>query len=145
MPGFRSYTESVTVSTEGNNDIIDISPHIAAAVARSGVRTGVVFVSVPHTTCALTSMEFEPGAIADLKRFLDEWVPSSRRYRHNELNHDTNGHAHLRAALLGPSIHLPVSGGKPVLGTWQTPVMVDFDDRPRRRKLTTTVLGSTLD
>lgn len=143
MGQFKTYRETVTVSTKGNNDIIDVSGQISSAVERSGISEGVVAVSVPHTTCGLTAMEFEPGTVADLKEFLDSWIPAGRRYHHNILNHDTNGHSHLRSSLLGPSIDLPVDEGRLVVGTWQTPVLVDCDDTPRSRRLVITVLGTT--
>lgn len=142
MGRFKTYRETITISTKGDNDIIDVSSQIASAVERSGILEGVATVSVPHTTCAVTAMEFEPGAVDDLKTFLDSWVPAGRQYRHNVLNHDTNGHSHLRASLLGPSVQVPVDRGGLVLGTWQTPVLIDCDDRPRRRLLVVTVLGT---
>jgi secondary thiamine-phosphate synthase enzyme len=143
MGQFKTYSETITVSTKGNNDIIDVSAQIAAVVEKSAVREGVACVSVPHTTCAITAMEFEPGTIADLKEFLDAWVPADGRYRHNIVNHDTNGHSHLRSSLLGPSMQLPVSNAGLLLGTWQTPVLIDCDDRPRRRQIVVTILGTT--
>ncbi len=141
MQQIKTYRETFSVPTKGNNDIIDISRQIASALKNSGVTEGIATVYVPHTTCAVTAMEFEPGTVADIKAFLDEWVPVSRKYQHNVVNHDTNGHAHLRASLLGPSIHIPVHDSSLILGTWQTPVLIDCDDRPRTRQLVVTVLG----
>jgi len=135
------YNRTISLSTSGKNDLIDITDHLEAAIRESGIRNGLVAAFVPHTTCALTTMELEPGTSKDLKEFLERWVPENARYHHNVLNHDTNGHAHLRASLLGPSLTLPVSGGKLVLGTWQTPVLIDCDDRPRTRKLIVTIVG----
>lgn len=143
MGELRTYTETISIPTKGDNDIVDISEHISSVIQNSAVEQGIVSVSVPHTTCALTAMELEPGTEADLREFLEAWVPANGRYHHNLVNHDTNGHAHLRASLLGPSLQLPIAKGRLVLGTWQTPVLIDCDDRPRQRQLVVTVIGAT--
>ena len=102
-------------------------------VAQAGVETGVVSVFVPGSTAAVTLMEYEPGGVHDLRAALDRLVPARGDYQHNRLNHDTNSHAHIRAAIVGPSETIPVSGGRLETGTWQQVVLVDFDDRPRER------------
>ena len=102
-------------------------------VRESGVEDGLVSVFVRGSTAAVTTMEYEPGGVHDLRATLDRLIPADGSYRHNELNHDTNSHAHIRAALVGPSTTLPLSGGRLALGTWQQLVLVDFDDRPRDR------------
>ena len=101
---------------------------------------GVALVST-GSTAALTTMEYEPGGVADLRALLDELVPADRPWEHNERNADTNGHSHVRAALLGPSLSVPFVSGKLVLGTWQQIVLVDFDTRPRRREVVAQIMG----
>jgi secondary thiamine-phosphate synthase enzyme len=129
------------LSTAGHGAIVDITDGVRAVVARSGVRTGVVVVFVTGSTAAITTMEFEPGGVADLQALLQRLVPVEGRYEHNVRNQDTNAHAHLRASLLGPSESVPLVGGELVLGTWQQLVLCDFDDRPRERAVTVQVLG----
>lgn len=137
-----TYQKEVTLETQGNTDVIPIGDMADAAVGESGVSDGVLSLFVAHSTCALTAMEFEPGAVEDLTGLIERLAPRRGDYEHNRRNHDTNGHAHLAAALLGPALAIPVEGGKLRLGTWQTPVLIDFDDRPRRRVLTLTVTGA---
>lgn len=129
------------ISTSGKDDIIDLSAHCTDAIHSSEVHEGVLIVFTSHSTCAVTTMEFEPGAVQDLKDWLGSNVPAAGRYQHNILNHDTNGHAHLRCAILGPSISIPICDGAPSLGTWQTPVLIDCDDRPRVRDVILQVIG----
>ena len=105
----------------------------------SGVEDGTVSVFVPGSTAAVTALEYEPGGVHDLRATLDRLVPREGDYEHNRLNHDTNSHAHIRAAIVGPSETLPVEGGRVVRGTWQQVVLVDFDDRPRQRIVIVTV------
>lgn len=129
------------LSTAGNGDVADITEGVAAVVRQSGVQTGVAVVFAPGATVGVTTMEYEPGSVADLRELLDQLVPGSAGEQHNARNHDTNGHAHLRAALVGPSESIPVVGGALGLGTWQQIVLVDFDDRPRERQVTVQVLS----
>lgn len=136
------FRKTITLRTSGQNDIVDITAHLQAAIEESGIADGVISAFVPHTTCGLTAMELEPGTEKDLKEFLEGWIPRDAPYHHNRTDYDKNGHAHLRASLLGPSITIPVADGKLLLGTWQTPVLVDCDDRPRSRQLVVTVMGS---
>lgn len=131
---------TISLKSKGNNDVIDLTDEVFAAVKESGVRDGVVVVFVPGSTAAITTVEYERGMIADLKRFLDEEIPEDRAYAHNH-GGDSNGHAHVRAALLGPSVSIPVSEGELTLGTWQQVVLVDCDDRPRSRKVLVQVVG----
>lgn len=105
------------------------------------VDRGVAVVFVTGSTAALTTMEFEPGGVADLQALLERLIPAAGGYEHNLRNHDSNAHAHLRAALIGPSESIPIVGGKLVLGAWQQVVLVDFDDRPRSRSVTVHVLS----
>jgi secondary thiamine-phosphate synthase enzyme len=124
------------LSTQGNTDIVDITEGVVAVLRTSGVELGTVVAFVTGSTAALTTMEYEAGGVADLRSLLAELAPADRAWEHNERNHDTNAHAHLRAALVGPSESIPVVRGQLVLGTWQQLVLVDFDDRPRDRVVT---------
>jgi secondary thiamine-phosphate synthase enzyme len=126
-------TTEIRLSTQGDGDTIDITRSLASAVAEAGVAEGQVSAFVRGSTAAITTMEFEPGGVHDLKALLDRLVPATGDYEHNRLNHDTNSHAHQRASLVGPSELVPVQDGRLALGTWQQVVLLDFDDRPRER------------
>lgn len=134
-------TESISLSTRGNIDILDITDQIANALSKSGLTSGAATVFCPSSTSALTTIEFEGGALSDLRRLFDEIVPVNREYAHNERWHDGNGHSHVRAALLGPSITIPFVDRQLTLGTWQQVIYVDFDNRPRQRKLIVQLIG----
>ncbi len=121
------------VSSQGFTDIIDITEEIREVAARRKVTDGIVHVFVEGSTAAISTIEFEPGAVRDLKEALDRIAPMDGRYHHNEAWGDGNGYAHLRAALMKPSLSIPIAGGKLRLGTWQQVVLLDFDNRPRRR------------
>jgi secondary thiamine-phosphate synthase enzyme len=129
------------VSTGGDGEVVDLTEGVAAVVRQSGVETGVAVVFAPGATTGVTTIEFEPGAVADLRALLDRLIPREAGGEHNARNHDTNGHAHLRAAVVGPSESVPIVGGRLTLGTWQQIVLVDFDDRPREREVVVTVLS----
>ena len=135
------FASQVQLSTEGDGDTIDITAALQTAVEEVGIEQGVVSVFVPGSTAAITTMEFEPGGVHDLRSALGRLVPAEGDYEHNRLNHDTNSHAHIRAAIVGPSETVPVRDGRVELGTWQQVVLIDFDDRPRRRSVTVQVLG----
>ncbi len=122
-----------SVSTRGFTDILDITAKVKELAAGSGAGDGVVHVFVAGSTAALSTIEFEPGAVRDLKEALERIAPMDAAYHHNEAWHDGNGYAHLRAALMKPSLSVPMEGGRLVLGTWQQLVLLDFDNRPRRR------------
>ena len=134
-------TSSISLSTQGNADIRDITDQLANAVATSGLTAGTVTVFCPSSTSALTTIEFEGGALSDLRRLFEEIVPLNREYAHNERWHDGNGHSHVRAALLGPSITIPFVDGQLTLGTWEQVIYIDFDNRPRQRKLIVQLMG----
>ena len=134
-------TQSITLQTRGDADIHDITGQVAAAVAGTGLVDGVVTVFCPSATSAVTTIEYESGCVSDLRRLFDEIVDPGRHYAHNARWGDGNGHSHVRAALLGPSLTVPFSGGRLTLGTWQQIVYVDFDNRPRRRELVAQVMG----
>ena len=121
------------LSTAGDGDISDLTDGVAGVVRHSGVREGVATVFGVGSTLAVSTMEFEPGGVQDLQEALERLLPAQGDYAHNRLNHDTNSHAHMRAAIIGPSESIPVVGGRLALGTWQQVVLLDFDDRPRDR------------
>lgn len=127
------------VDTPGNGHVVDITQGVARVVEAAGVDRGVVTAFATGSTAAITTMEYERGGVADLQALLDRLVPARVEYEHNRLNHDTNAHAHLRAAIIGPSETVPIVDGRLVLGTWQQLVLIDFDDRPRSRSVTVQV------
>ena len=131
------------MSTPGDGAIVDLTEGVRSIVRRSQVEAGVAVVFAVGSTVAVTTMEHEPGGVADLQALLDRLVPRSADpdYVHNVRNHDTNAHAHLRAAVIGPSESVPVVRGEIGLGTWQQVVLVDFDDRPRDRVVSVSVLS----
>jgi len=121
------------MQTAGDGAVVDLTEGVRSIVARSGVDAGLAAVFAVGATVGVTTIEYEPGAVADLQALLDRLIPAAGEYEHNALNHDTNAHSHLRAALIGPSETIPVVGGELGLGTWQQVVLLDFDDRPRER------------
>ena len=135
------FQENLTVSTRGHGDMHDLTEQVAAAVARSKVRAGVVHVFNVGSTAAVGVIEFEPGLRKDLPAVLDRLMPPSRDYGHEQTWHDGNGHSHLQATLLGQSLTVPVGGGKLLLGTWQQVFHLECDIRARRREVVVTVLG----
>ena len=119
--------------TEGNGHIVDLTDGGSRIVQGASAERGIVTVFARGSTVAVTTMEYEPGGVHDLTALLERLVPSDAAYDHNRLNHDTNAHAHLRAAVIGPSETIPFVDRQLALGTWQQVVLVDFDDRPRQR------------
>jgi secondary thiamine-phosphate synthase enzyme len=134
-------TTSISLNTQGNADIRDITDQLANAISKSGLASGTATIFCPSSTSGLTTIEYEGGALSDLRRFFDEIIPTNREYAHNERWHDGNGHSHVRAALLGPSLTIPFVEGQLTLGTWQQVIYVDFDNRPRQRKLVLQLIG----
>jgi secondary thiamine-phosphate synthase enzyme len=128
------------MDTPGNGHIVDITPGVLSVIRTTGVERGIVNVFVTGSTAAITTMEYEPGGISDLQALLDRLISPGGDYEHNRLNRDTNAHAHLRAAVIGPSESVPLVDGRLVLGTWQQLVLLDFDDRPRTRTVTVQVI-----
>ena len=129
------------LETPGNGHIVDITEGVARIVSTAGVERGVVTVFAGGSTVAVTTMEHEPGGVQDLQALLERLIPAASDYEHNRLNHDTNAHAHLRAAVIGPSETVPVVDGRLTLGTWQQLVLIDFDNRPRTRTVTVQVVS----
>ena len=137
----KVHTGQLRFSTEGDGDVIDLTDGVRSVLESSGVVNGVVSVFVPGSTAAVTAMEHEPGGVTDLRATLERLIPAQGDYEHNRLNNDTNSHAHIRAAIVGPSETVPVRDGRLDLGTWQQLVLVDFDDRPRQRTVVVQVIG----
>jgi secondary thiamine-phosphate synthase enzyme len=135
------HSGELRLSTQGDADVIDITEGIQRIVHAAGIGEGLASAFVRGSTAGITTMEHEPGGIADLRALLDRLIPVEGDYEHNRLNRDTNSHAHQRASLIGPSEAIPVSGGRLALGTWQQVVLVDFDDRPRERTVVVQVLS----
>jgi len=129
------------ISTRGRCDVLDITAQVARIVASSGIQTGIVNVSGVGSTLGITTLEFEPGCVADLRRALEKIAPSNTDYAHNARWGDENGYSHLRSALMGTAKSYPVAGGKIGIGTWQQIVLCDFDERPRERTVIVTVIG----
>jgi secondary thiamine-phosphate synthase enzyme len=129
--------------TRGNGHILDVTADVQAAIRESGVVTGQATLMVVGSTAALTTLEYEPGLVEhDLVAALERIAPEAGRYAHEETWHDDNGHSHVRAALIGPTLALPVIDGHVPLGTWQQVVLVDLDTRPRERDIILTVMGA---
>ena len=135
--------ESLTLelSTRGNSDIQDITSGVANALSKTDLKNGIVTVFCPSSTSALTTIEFESGCVSDLKRLFDEIIKPDRHYSHNARWGDGNGHSHVRAALLGPSLTIPFINKRMILGTWQQIIFADFDNRARRRELIIQIMG----
>jgi secondary thiamine-phosphate synthase enzyme len=134
-------TISIHLSTRGNADILDITGQVQEAVSQSGLENGLVTIFTPSATSALTTIEYESGALSDLRRLFNEIVDPAETYAHNARWGDGNGHSHVRAALLGPSLTVPFVRAQMSLGTWQQIIFVDFDNRSRQRELVVQILG----
>lgn len=134
-------TLAIQLNTRGNADMIDITHQVTNTVVESGVDDGLVTIFCPSSTSGLTTIEFESGALNDLRRLYDEIIDPDRQYDHNARWGDGNGHAHVRSALVGPSLSVPIVSGRLTLGTWQQIVYIDFDNRPRQRRLIVQVIG----
>lgn len=134
-------TLSLNLRTSGDAQMVDLTAQTAEAVASSGLKAGIVTLFVPGSTAALTTIEYESGALRDFKRLFDEIAPADRDYAHNLRWGDDNGYSHVRAALLGPSLTIPFADGRLLLGTWQQIILVDFDNRPRSRTVIAQVMG----
>jgi secondary thiamine-phosphate synthase enzyme len=132
---------SIQIDTKGNTDILDITSQVERFVSNSNIQNGIVTLFTPSSTSALTTIEYESGCLADLRRLLDEIIHPGRDYAHNMRWGDGNGHSHIRAALLGPSLSIPIVNRAMTLGTWQQIIFLDFDNRSRRRKLIVQISG----
>ena len=135
-----AFQETISLRTRGHGDMHDLTDEVSLIVARSGVQTGLSHIFTVGSTAAVGAIEFEPGLRKDLPEILDRLMPPSRDYGHEQTWHDGNGHSHLQATLLGPSLSVPVTGGQLVLGTWQQIFLLECDIRPRERSVVVTVL-----
>lgn len=135
------FCDSFSVETRGFSDIVDITGKVGEAVARSGLAGGIGLVFVSGSTAGITTIEYESGCVADLKRALEELAPAGREYKHNERWHDGNGFSHVRAALTGAGFSFPFRGGQLALGTWQQIVLMDHDNRDRKREVLVHLVG----
>jgi len=133
-------TKTLTLETAGNCEIANITQAVADHLHKADISDGIVTVFVPGATGGLTTIEYEPGLIKDLPELLDKLIPPGP-YHHDQTWHDGNGHSHLRASLIGPSITVPFTSKTLTLGTWQQIIFIDFDARPRRRKLILQFIG----
>ncbi|MCD6309610.1 MAG: YjbQ family protein [Candidatus Eremiobacteraeota bacterium] len=134
-------TDYIRFSTRGDGDTVDISGRAEDVIVKSGLKNGILCLFVPGATGGLTTIEYESGLLEDFHSMWDRLIPEEENYKHNLRWHDGNGHSHIRASLLGPSICIPFNDRKLTLGTWQQVIFVDFDNRPRERKIIAQVIG----
>lgn len=134
-------TKRAKIQTEGNCDIVDVTRYVTEAVGQSEALNGTVTVFVAHSTCGLSTVEYEPGLISDLKGLFERIAPKGILYGHDERWGDGNGHSHVRATLLGPSLTIPFCEKRLILGTWQQVILIDFDNRSRTRELVFQIQG----
>jgi secondary thiamine-phosphate synthase enzyme len=134
-------TERFSVSTRGNSELLDITGRVADLLSKNKLSEGNLTVFVAGSTASVTTTEFEPGLRKDIPEALNRVAPEGMRYHHDDTWHDGNGHAHVRASILGPSLTIPFSGGEMLLGTWQQIVLIDFDNRSRERKVIVQLIG----
>ncbi len=135
------HTDTLPVSTRGFTDIHDLTSAVQEKVVQSGFREGTVTLFVPGSTASLTTIEYEPGLLQDIPEMFEKFAPQQADYHHHQTWGDQNGSAHLRAALIGPSLVVPFADRRLCLGTWQQIVLMDFDDRPRRREVVCQLQG----
>ena len=136
-----NYSETISVSTKGETDIINITDYVSKIVEKSGMKNGIGCVFVPGATGAITTIEYEPGLLQDLPKALERLFPKNIEYKHHETWHDGNGHSHVRASIIGPSLAVPIKNGKLILGTWQQIVFVELDVRKRKREIIVQIVG----
>jgi secondary thiamine-phosphate synthase enzyme len=134
-------TETIELQTKGHGDILDLTPRVAEILAQSKLKDGIVTLFVTGSTAGITTIEYEPNLIIDFNEMFQKIAPEGVPYHHDNTWGDRNGYAHVRASLLGASLVIPFSAGKLALGTWQQLVLVDFDERPRQRKVIVQVMG----
>ena len=134
-------TKKIKLNTKGDTDIINITAEVSSAVLNSGMESGSATVFVPGSTGGITTVEYEPGLVDDLKKFFEKIAPKSGEYQHNIRWQDGNGYSHVRASLLGPGITVPFVNNKILLGKWQQIIFIDFDNRPREREIIVQIIG----
>ncbi len=141
MTKFGVETQFFSVNSKGNNDMIDITDEVRTIISSSDFTEGSVLIFVGGATAGITTIEYEPGLLKDYPAFFEKIIPSSAQYHHNDTWHDGNGHAHVRAALQGASFTVPFRDKNLLLGTWQQIILVDFDNRSRKRKIIVQLTG----
>jgi len=134
-------TTNIQKDTKGFSDVIDLTDDVETFIKQTKVKNGIVTIFIPGSTGAVTTIEYEPGLKKDIPEFVEKLLPSDAYYHHNETWHDGNGFSHMRAALYGPSLTVPLENGKLTLGTWQQIVLLDFDARERRRNIVINIMG----
>ncbi|MGA7877170.1 MAG: secondary thiamine-phosphate synthase enzyme YjbQ [Desulfoferrobacter sp.] len=137
------HCDSLTISLSTGPDIVNITSELRAILKKSGVEQGSMQITIVGSTGSITTIEYEPGVVNDLKNAIERLAPPDLDYEHEKAWHDGNGHSHVQAALMGPSLVLPVRRGELVLGTWQQAVVINHDNRPRKRRVEVTIIGST--
>ena len=137
----KTITEKISVNTNGNTDILDITDDARTLLLKTGVKNGIVTFFVQGSTAGLTTVEYEPGLLKDLPLTFEKIAPAGSRYFHDDTWGDGNGHSHVRASLLGPSLTVPFTNGIMTLGTWQQIILIDFDNRSRRREIIMQIMG----
>ena len=135
-------TFSISVSTKGNCDIIDITDDVNAIIVNNKFNEGSAVIFVGGSTAGITTIEYEPGLLKDYPKFFERFAPVNMNYEHDNTWHDGNGHSHVRAAIQGASLTVPFSNGRLLLGTWQQIILVDFDNRSRKREITVQLIGN---
>ena len=142
MPDIIIHSEDLTVSLGAGCDIVDITDELSALAIDSGVKVGTLSATVVGSTGSITTIEFEPGVVEDLKAAIERLAPRGMFYAHEAAWHDGNGHSHVQAAMMGPSISVPIRNGCLRLGTWQQVVVINHDNKPRRRPVVVTIIGT---
>ncbi len=141
LSGFRATSRTIRIQTRGEGDVVDVTRSVQERITEVGLKIGTVTVFVQGSTAALTTIEYEPGLVSDLRELFERVAPSKAQYQHNQRWHDGNGYSHVRASLLGPSLTIPFTDGFMTLGTWQQIVVVDFDNQSRQRDLIVQMMG----
>ena len=134
-------TKTFSFSTQAEMDVVDVTDDVAGILSESGIKDGVVILFIPGSTGALTTIEYEPGLVDDIREFMERMVPKDHAYHHEKRWHDSNGHSHVRASLVGPSVAVPFREKRLMLGTWQQIVFLDFDVRAREREVIVQIIG----
>ena len=135
------FGKKITLSTKGFSDIKDITGEVKSIVSRSGIKNGIIIVFVIGSTASVSTIEYEPALVEDIRQQLEEFIPASKHTRHAQTWGDDNGFSHIRATFMGPGICLPLSNGELILGTWQQIILIDHDNRPRSRDVFIQVMG----
>lgn len=135
------FSSAINIKTKREIEITDITPKVSDIIKKSNLTTGIVCLFVPGSTGTLTTIEYEPGLLKDMPAAVERLFPKDIEYKHHETWHDYNGHSHIRASFIGPSLTIPIKDGKLTLGTWQQIVFIEFDVRPRDRKIEVQIIG----